>query len=142
MNKKQIGERLREFLLSKFGKLNFAAQKLEILPQTLTKYLNGNFVPGGELIAKLSEYGCDTNWLLGIEDYVKTEKVSDGNQNGYEAKDEVIVQQAEEIYKLRKETRETKVEISKLQNRLHELEASVNKEPKLIKKKTGVKNLN
>lgn len=142
MDKKEIGKRLREFLIGKYGKLIVAAEKLEIGPQNLNKYLNGNYVPGGKFIARLSELGCDTNWLLGIDDYVKTEKVSDVNQNGYEAKDEVIVQQAEEIYKLRKEIRETKVEITKLQNRLHELEASVNEEPKLIKKKSGVKNLN
>lgn len=142
MNKKQIGERLREFLLSKFGKLNFAAQKLEILPQTLTKYLNGNFVPGGELIAKLSEYGCDTNWLLGIEDHTKAEKVSDENSNLYEIKDKIIIQQAEEIFKLKKEAKEAMEQANQIEKRLKDLERRIREEPKLIKKKSGVKNLN
>jgi transcriptional regulator with XRE-family HTH domain len=135
MNKEEVGNRLRTFLVSKYGKLNLAAQNLGIIPQTLSKYLRGDFIPGGEFIAKLSELGCDTNWLLGIEDLSKAGKVSEVNNNLYEVKDEVIVQQAEEIFRLRKEIRETTEQMNQLIKRLNDLEGRMKEEPKLSKKK-------
>lgn len=100
MDKIEIGKRLRVFLLEKFGKLNIAADKLNILPQTLTKYLKGEFIPGGELISKLIENGCDVVWLFDIDMPRDNGMVSEGKAE-YGIKDKVIINQAEEIYELR-----------------------------------------
>lgn len=102
MNKKEIGIRIREFLITKFGKLSLGAEKLEISPQNLNKYLNGKFVPGGEIISKLGEMGCDINWLLNIENVKESTQVNEV-ANAYTVKDEIILSQAEEIFLLKKQ---------------------------------------
>lgn len=143
MNKKEIGLRLREFLIGKYGKLIIAAEKLEIGPQNLNKYLNGDYVPGGKLIAKLSELGCDTNWLLGIENYKDAVTVGENN-NGkdlYEVKDKIIIQQAEEIFKLKQDIKDATEQANKLEQRLKDLERRMKKESKPVKKKSSGKNV-
>lgn len=102
MDKKEIGNRIREFLVTKFGKLSMGAEKLEISPQNLNKYLNGKFVPGGELISKLGEMGCDINWLLNIENANEANQVTEA-ANIYTVKDKIILSQTEEIFLLKKQ---------------------------------------
>ncbi len=62
--KSLIASRLREFAYSKTDKLSDFARLLEMLPQTLNSYLSGRITPGSELLVKLSEMGCDIEWLL------------------------------------------------------------------------------
>lgn len=73
MNKILIGKKLREFLISKFGKLTIAAEKLEMRPQNLNTYLNGEHIPGGKLLNRLNELGCDTEFLFNTKDYYNEE---------------------------------------------------------------------
>lgn len=73
MDKVLIGKKLREFLITKFGKLTIAAEKLEMLPQNLNTYLNGKHIPGGKLLNRLNELGCDTKYLFNSNDYFKEE---------------------------------------------------------------------
>lgn len=115
MDKKEVGLRLRKFLLDKFGKLNNGAVKIGMSPQSLQKYLNGEFIPGGEILSKLSQLGCDIDWLLlGVE--TKIENVSDASYKEYiSRKDKIILSQAEELTML-------KVKIEELKQRVLELE--------------------
>jgi len=62
--KSLIASRLREFAYSKTDRLTEFAKSLEMLPQTLNSYLSGKITPGSELLIKLSEMGCDIEWLL------------------------------------------------------------------------------
>ncbi len=59
-----IASRLREFAYSRTEKLSDFARMLDMLPQTLNSYLSGRITPGAELLVKLSELGCDIDWLL------------------------------------------------------------------------------
>lgn len=65
MNKTDIGKKLRAWLIQKFGSISEGARLLEISPNALsTNYFSGKSYPGGELLARLKEFGCDINWLL------------------------------------------------------------------------------
>ncbi len=63
--KLEIGKRLREFGESKFDKIKDFAEALDIVPSALqSTYFKGRSTPGGELLIKLSNMGCDLDWLL------------------------------------------------------------------------------
>ena len=62
--KSLIASRLREFAYSKTDRLTEFAKSLDMLPQTLNSYLSGKITPGSELLIRLSEMGCDIEWLL------------------------------------------------------------------------------
>jgi SOS-response transcriptional repressor LexA len=64
LNGKEVGSRLREFGESNFKSLSKLAERLGMKPQSLQKYLNGTSIPGGEIIARLIDLGCDINWLF------------------------------------------------------------------------------
>ncbi len=59
-----IAARLREFAYSKTDRLKEFARSLDMSPQTLNSYLSGKISPGSELLIKLSDLGCDIDWLL------------------------------------------------------------------------------
>lgn len=61
---KEIGERLREFSLTKFDKLTDFAASLDLNLQQLSAYVRGLNMPGKEILTKLSDEGCNINWLL------------------------------------------------------------------------------
>ena len=129
MDKKGVGIRLKEFGKNKFGKLDLFAEALSMSPQSLQSYLSGRSLPGAAIISKLIELGCDTNWLLGIENYKDAVTVSENN-NGkdlYEIKDKIIIQQAEEIFKLKQLAND-------LEQRLKDLERRIKEESKPVKK--------
>lgn len=61
----EIEQRLREFLVEKFGSINEGARALGKEPSAIrSSYLAGNSIPGGEFLVKLTEVGCDIYWLL------------------------------------------------------------------------------
>lgn len=78
-----IAARLREFAYSKTDRLKEFAASLEMSPQTLNSYLSGKISPGAELLIKLSEMGCDIDWLLtgSLKDPTEKEVIS-GNGEG------------------------------------------------------------
>jgi len=121
MDKTEIGLRLREFLIGKFGKLNIAADYLGIGPQNLNKYLKGKYVPGGELISKLIESGCDIAWLFDLKVPEDSGIVSDGKAE-YGVKDKVIINQAEEIYELRTKIEELNKDLEILKKQVDNID--------------------
>jgi len=68
LSKKQIGNNLRTFAEKKFKSLTDLADKLGMSLQAFRTYYDGDSVPGGRILAKLSELGCDINWLLNGDD--------------------------------------------------------------------------
>lgn len=65
MNKKiEIGARLKEFAKKKFDGIAGLERAIGKTPAFFQNYLNGRSYLGGEILAKLSELGCDINWLL------------------------------------------------------------------------------
>lgn len=64
VNKRDIGEGLREFALNNYETLAEFAKALDMKPQTLNSYLSGKIIPGGELLNRLSALGVDIQWLL------------------------------------------------------------------------------
>lgn len=63
MPEKEEGKRLAEWIKSKgWTKAEFA-RRMEILPQTVTKYVNGD-VSVDNLAAKLMREGADVHWIL------------------------------------------------------------------------------
>ncbi len=59
-----IGQKLREFGISKYGSIKEFARALDIQPPSLQRYLKGDQLPGGTFLSKLLNLGCDINWLL------------------------------------------------------------------------------
>ena len=69
MNKNvEISVKLKEFIKEKFNN-NAAslARELNIFPQTLQKYLNGERKPGRIFLIKLSKVGLDLKYLLDLD---------------------------------------------------------------------------
>ena len=65
LNKEEIGKRLKEFGLTKYGKQKEFAEKLGLSPSALhSGYFAGRHLPGTPMIAKLLLMGCDIRWLL------------------------------------------------------------------------------
>lgn len=66
LNKKHdIGLRIKEFATKNNLSLAQLSRQLGMKnPQGLNPYINGGSFPGGELLIKLSELGCNINWLL------------------------------------------------------------------------------
>lgn len=60
----KIGEKLRDFGISRFGSIKEFAEALDMSPPNLQQYLRGDREPGTPILQKLSELGCDLNWLL------------------------------------------------------------------------------
>lgn len=117
LNKRiEIGNRLRQFAKVKFGRYESLAKALGMTPQSLNNYLTGKRLPGAELISKLKELGCNTDWLLLHGDEPYPIGVSDAtNSKSISAKDKVILSQAEQIQQLREELKALKEEILKAQ---------------------------
>lgn len=79
-NKAEIAKRLREFGKRNFKNYAELAKKMDWSPQALNAYLSGHSIPGGNILFKLKELGCDINWLLSEgEDkrYVSYRKLDD-----------------------------------------------------------------
>jgi len=64
----EISVKLKEFIKEKFNN-NAAslARELNIFPQTLQKYLNGERKPGRIFLIKLSKVGLDLKYLLDLD---------------------------------------------------------------------------
>lgn len=115
-NKVEIGNRLREFGLSKFGKLSALATLLDMSPQSLQSYLSGRSLPGASIISKLKKLGCDTDWLLLNKEETELEKKSEKENNESDlTKDNIILSQAEEIFLLKSILKELSIKINKLE---------------------------
>lgn len=119
MDKKEFGNRLKEFAKSKFGKLDLLANALDMSPQSLQSYLTGRSLPGTKLLSKLAELGCDINWLLNIENINEANQVSEESKI-YTVKDKIILSQAEEIFELKKVLKDLSEKIDQLE-RLQEV---------------------
>lgn len=58
------GERLKLFLLDKFGSVTRASEKLDVNVTTFYDYFHNKTKPGFVLISKLKPYGLSADWLL------------------------------------------------------------------------------
>jgi transcriptional regulator with XRE-family HTH domain len=83
----RLGEKTKEFGISKFGNLKSFAEAVGKTPPDLSRYLgpNPSRVPGAGFLKKLYELGCDLNWLFEEigEQKNKKRKVSDTSENDY-----------------------------------------------------------
>lgn len=59
-----IGEKLRFFAENYIGSVSKLAELLDMKPPSLYVYLNNESIPGGDILRKLKDLGCDINWLL------------------------------------------------------------------------------
>lgn len=132
MNKEEVGLRLRKFLLDKFGKLTIGAENMGMSPQSLQKYLNGKFMPGGEIISKLSDLGCDIEWLLLRKD--NPSDISGNDNESINRKDKIILSQAEELTMMKVKLEELKQKVLELEEESRILSSMVdNKKMKQAK---------
>lgn len=139
MDKKEVGLRLRKFLLEKFIKLNIAAEKVGMSPQALQKYLNGDFIPGGEILSKLSQLGCDIDWLLLGGESQNTNIVNTEQLN---IKDKIIISQAEELTMMRDKLEDLKQRVLELEEEQSKLIAEMGrKRIEKMKNKGNVKKI-
>jgi transcriptional regulator with XRE-family HTH domain len=61
--KVEIGARLRKFG-NRFKTMAEFARRLEMSPENLNLYLNGDRIPGNRTQEKLRALGCDLTWLM------------------------------------------------------------------------------
>ncbi len=59
LNSYEIGLNLKEFAKKNFGSFAELARRLDMTPQAIQIYLKGESIPGGGILAKLAELGCD-----------------------------------------------------------------------------------
>jgi len=64
----KIGEKIRLFAEKQYGSVSILAELLGMKPPSLYVYLNNESIPGGEILKKLQDLGCDINWLLSDDD--------------------------------------------------------------------------
>ena len=64
----KIGEKIRLFAEKQYGSVSILAELLGMKPPSLYVYLNNESIPGGEILKKLQDLGCDINWLLSEDD--------------------------------------------------------------------------
>ncbi len=57
-------ERIRRFGLKKFGSIKEFAEAMDMSPSNLQAYLQNRRQPGTPILKRLSELGCDIDWLL------------------------------------------------------------------------------
>jgi len=62
-----VSKRLKDFGLKNFKSIAELARQMGMKPQALQSYVDGTSIPGGHILAKLKELGCDINWLLSEE---------------------------------------------------------------------------
>ena len=67
MDKNLFGKRLNDFCKTVSPTQVDFADKLEMKPQSLQKYLKGQRLPLPEILSKISSLGCNLNWLLNGE---------------------------------------------------------------------------
>lgn len=63
----EIGNRIRNFAISKYGSVSSLARGMDINQSQLQNYIyrkKNQPLPGTEVLLKLSKAGCDINWLL------------------------------------------------------------------------------
>ncbi|MEJ5351946.1 MAG: helix-turn-helix transcriptional regulator [Melioribacteraceae bacterium] len=63
-----IGEKIRFFAENSIGSVAKLAELLGMKPPSLYVYLNNESIPGGDILRKLKDLGCDINWLLSDDD--------------------------------------------------------------------------
>lgn len=59
-----VGKKLKEFGLKKFENIKLFAEALGVKREQLYPYFNNSTMPGGSMLKKLKDMGCDLNWLL------------------------------------------------------------------------------
>jgi transcriptional regulator with XRE-family HTH domain len=85
-------KRIRRFGLKKFGSIKEFAEAMDMSPSNLQAYLQKRRQPGTPILKRLSELGCDIDWLLiGEENNDKRLKI--------------IEEQSQRIKELEKENR-------------------------------------
>jgi transcriptional regulator with XRE-family HTH domain len=61
---KEIAVRLKRFAKDKNYSLAELGRLLNMKQQAFKNYYDGISIPGGKILSKLAELGCDINWLL------------------------------------------------------------------------------
>lgn len=64
MTKNDIGQRIKEFAEKKYRSVAELTRVLGVDKTYFTPYIKGKSILGGEMLSKLSDLGCDINWLL------------------------------------------------------------------------------
>jgi len=64
LTKEEVALNLRKFAKDNFKSIAELGRRLGIRPQNLQIYFEGRSYPGGQVLGKLSELGCDIDWLL------------------------------------------------------------------------------
>jgi transcriptional regulator with XRE-family HTH domain len=101
LNKKETGKRLKEFATHNFTSLAEFGRQFGKDRTFFTPYFNGTSAPGGEILFRLAELGCDITWLL----------------TGAKHNESVIMNQvAARMIELEKELDEKNKKLSKIRN--------------------------
>lgn len=139
-----ISTRIKEYIDKEFdGNDSALAKKLGMLPQSLYQYTKGNSVPGGKILTKLAELGCNINWLLLGEDGVsKVREQSTEYNDKYsgllarlESLEKTVLEIKAENYDLKKDNDTLMTELSRTRGEVLQLN-SVNNQ---LEKNTKIK---
>ena len=64
LTKDEVAINLRKFANDNFKSLAELGRRLGMRPQNLQIYFEGRSYPGGQVLGRLSELGCDIDWLI------------------------------------------------------------------------------
>lgn len=105
--KEEVAKRLKEFA-GRFKSMAELARAMGLAnSQQLYVYLNGQSLPGFELLAKLRELGCDPNWLIAGESsaFLLPATIEAKIEYDSEEMEETVEKEVEKIVKLIKAAR-------------------------------------
>lgn len=108
IDKREVGRRLAEFAHRFGSRAKFAGALGLKNSQQLYVYLNGQSLPGFELLAKLRELGCDPNWLISGESSTFLLPVAIEETFEHDSKEmEAVEEEVDKMVRLIKASRDT-----------------------------------
>jgi hypothetical protein len=98
----KLGKKIRQF-----GEENFAsnvefAKALKIKREQLYPYFQNRVVPGGEILRRLYDLGCDIHWLLADKKPPKTKNNSNIKVSELSAENKALKSKISQIEKILK----------------------------------------
>jgi hypothetical protein len=98
----KLGKKIRQFGEENFSSNVEFAKALKIKREQLYPYFQNRVIPGGEILRRLYDLGCDIHWLLADKKPPKTSTNSSKKLNELVAENKALKSKLEQIEKILK----------------------------------------
>jgi transcriptional regulator with XRE-family HTH domain len=98
----KLGKKIRQFGEEKFASNVEFAKALKIKREQLYPYFQDRVIPGGEILRRLYDLGCDIHWLLADKKPPKTKNNSNVKVSELSAENKILKSKIKQIEKILK----------------------------------------